>query len=171
MRSPIEQRARFLAALGAVSVLLVAACGTAGDDAEQRAATTPTTPTTSATSATSTPVTTATTGGESGIRGAETHDRTDEDAVDGDGGVPSLGDPLIATGVVTAVEGNLSGIDLFSIRLTDGSDLTFIPIEGALFDGGPFPHIRDHLANGMPIVVEYRELADDTLSALGAADA
>jgi len=60
------------------------------------------------------------------------------------------------TGVVIAVEGNLTGIDSFVIRLPDGSDLTLIPTDDLLFDGvGPLSHVRDHLVSGNPIYVTY----------------
>jgi hypothetical protein len=60
------------------------------------------------------------------------------------------------TGVVIAVEGNLTGIDSFVIRLPDGSDLSLVPTEGLLFDGvGPLSHVRDHLVSGNPIYVTY----------------
>jgi hypothetical protein len=60
------------------------------------------------------------------------------------------------TGVVIAVEGNLTGIDSFVIRLPDGSDLALVPTNDLLFDGvGPLSHVRDHLVSGNPIYVTY----------------
>ncbi len=60
------------------------------------------------------------------------------------------------TGVVIAVEGNLTGIDSFVIRLPDGSDLTLVPTDDLLFDGvGPLSHVRDHLVSGNPIYATF----------------
>ena len=55
-----------------------------------------------------------------------------------------------------AVEGNLTGIDSFVIRLPDGSDLTLVPTDDLLFDDvGPLSHVRDHMVSGNPIYVTY----------------
>ena len=78
---------------------------------------------------------------------------------------------LSVVGVVIAVDGNLSGIDWFTIRVDDGTDLTFAPDDHALFDNGPFSHIRDHLTSGTPIRVDYVMLDDGSNRALGAEDA
>lgn len=76
-----------------------------------------------------------------------------------------------ATGVVIAVDGDLSTVDLFTIRAPDGSDTTFTVRDDARFDGGPMGHIRDHLRSGAPVTVEYtvedgakvaRDVADGT---------
>lgn len=58
-------------------------------------------------------------------------------------------------GVVIAVEGNLEGVESFTLRLEDGTDIIFTPAEDAQFDHGPMSHIRDHLANGQPVRVDY----------------
>ncbi len=78
-------------------------------------------------------------------------------------------EPLV--GVVTAVDGNLEGVDSFTIRVTDGSDVTFVPDDDARFDNGPFSHIRDHLASGFPVRVDYVVADDGSYLALGAGDA
>jgi len=142
-----------------VVALLVAACGS-GEEEASPTSTAPTTTTVTPTTTTMAPTTVA-----PATTMAPTTTTTTTTVPQGDGEV------LTATGVVTAVEGNLSGVDSFTIRLEDGSDLTFVPADDALFDGGPFSHIRDHLASGAPVTVEYVELADGTLQALSAGDA
>ena len=78
---------------------------------------------------------------------------------------------LSVVGVVIVVDGNLSGINSFTIRLDDGTDSAFVPEPDALFDNGPFSHIRDHLASGAPIQVDYLALEDGSNVAIGAGDA
>ena len=78
---------------------------------------------------------------------------------------------LSVVGVVIVVDGNLSGINSFTIRVDDGTDRAFIPEPDALFDNGPFSHIRDHLASGTPIHVDYLALEDGSNVAIGAGDA
>ncbi len=78
---------------------------------------------------------------------------------------------LSVVGVVIGVDGNLSGINSFTIRLDDGTDRAFVPEPDALFDNGPFSHIRDHLASGAPIHVDYLALEDGSNVAIGAGDA
>jgi hypothetical protein len=78
---------------------------------------------------------------------------------------------LSVLGVVIVVDGNLSGINSFTIRLDDGTDRAFIPEPDALFDTGPFSHIRDHLASGTPIRVDYLAFEDGSNVAIGAGDA
>jgi len=78
---------------------------------------------------------------------------------------------LSVVGVVIVVDGNLSGINSFTIRLDDGTDRAFTPEPDALFDNGPFSHIRDHLASGAPIQVDYLALEDGSNVAIGAGDA
>jgi hypothetical protein len=80
-------------------------------------------------------------------------------------------DVLSVVGVVIAVDGSLSGIDSFTIRIDDGTDLVFAPGDQALFDNGPFGHIRDHLTSGTPIRVDYVMLEDGSNRALSAGDA
>ena len=78
---------------------------------------------------------------------------------------------LSVVGVVIAVDGSLSGIDSFTIRVGDGTDLAFAPDDDALFENGPFSHIRDHLTSGAPIRVSYVMLDDGSNRALSAGDA
>ncbi len=54
-------------------------------------------------------------------------------------------------GVVTSVQGDLSGIEKFEVLLSDGTTLDVIPAPGLLFEGGPLTHVRDHLRTGEPI--------------------
>jgi len=63
------------------------------------------------------------------------------------------------TGVVTAAQGNLSGIESFVLRSTDGDQFAFEPEEGlAVFGDGatPLTHIFEHLQTGDPVRVTYR---------------
>lgn len=80
-------------------------------------------------------------------------------------------DTLSVVGVVIAVDGSLSGIDSFTIRVDDGTDLAFAPDDHALLDNGPFSHIRDHLTSGTPVRVDYVMLDDGSNLALSAGDA
>ena len=73
-------------------------------------------------------------------------------------------------GVVVAVDGDLHHVESFTIRTEDGTDLSFAPKVDARFDGGPFGHVRDHLASGTPILLEYRSLDDGSRLALSAGD-
>jgi hypothetical protein len=78
---------------------------------------------------------------------------------------------LTVVGVVIAVDGSLEGVDSFTLRLTDGSDATFTPDEDAQFDHGPISHLREHLASGEPVRVDYVVLDDGSYLAIGAGDA
>jgi len=63
-----------------------------------------------------------------------------------------------ARGVVVAVDGpSLGQVDTFSLRTPDGVMLTF-SVERLELNGGgkPAPHLREHLLDGLPIVVDYR---------------
>lgn len=61
-----------------------------------------------------------------------------------------------ASGVVVAVDGDLTVINSFSVLLSDGSTLLLVPADGLLFDGSsPLSHVRDHLVSGAPVRVEY----------------
>lgn len=79
--------------------------------------------------------------------------------------------PQRARGVVIEVEGGLTEIEGFLLRLPDGSDLRFVPADGILFHGdAPLGHIRDHLRSGEPIEVEFEVLSDGTAVALEVSD-
>lgn len=60
-------------------------------------------------------------------------------------------------GVVTAIDGDLQGVETFTLRTAEGEDLTFTPAPDATFHGGPLTHISDHLRSGVPVSVEFRE--------------
>ncbi|HVM31095.1 MAG TPA: hypothetical protein VM305_10065 [Candidatus Limnocylindrales bacterium] len=62
-------------------------------------------------------------------------------------------------GVVVAVDGpDLARVDNFTLRTDDGRTLAFEVEVLALTDGGkPAPHLREHLASGEPVEVEYRD--------------
>jgi len=82
-----------------------------------------------------------------------------------------LGHSGTAEGIVIAVDGTLAEISSFTLVLADGTNATFIPEAGMLFDGtAPLSHVRDHLASGDPVQVEYRTLEDGTRSALEVGD-
>ena len=147
----MRRRTLRITTLPALAALLIGACGDSADDAGQDVATTA--------------MTAATTTTTAGAPADDRHDNEEDDADQDDG------EKLVASGVVVAVNGNLSGIDSFTIRLEDGSDLTFIPAPDALFDGGPFSHIRDHLVSGAPVAVEYVETEEGTLTSVSAGDA
>jgi len=78
-------------------------------------------------------------------------------------------EPLV--GVVIAVEANLERVDAFTIRLADGTNVTFVPAPDARFDDGPFSHIRSHLTSGAPVRITYTVLDDGSYLATGAEDA
>lgn len=62
------------------------------------------------------------------------------------------------TGVVIDIVGALAGIDSFTLRLSDGTDLELAPGEGLLFDdAAPISHLRDHLISGAPVTATYLE--------------
>lgn len=62
-------------------------------------------------------------------------------------------------GVVVAVDGpDVARVNSFSLRTADGRRLVFEVEVLALTDGGkPAPHLREHMASGEPIEVEYRD--------------
>jgi len=75
------------------------------------------------------------------------------------------------TGVVIAVDGTLGDVASFTVRMSDGTDATFEPVEGVLFDGtAPIDHVRDHLTSGSPVSIRYETLPDGSLSALEVGD-
>ncbi len=77
----------------------------------------------------------------------------------------------IAEGVVIVVDGTLGHVASFTVRMSDGLDATFVPADGVLFDDtAPIDHLRDHLANGDRVRVEYETLADGTKSAVAVGD-
>jgi len=68
-----------------------------------------------------------------------------------------------ARGVVIEVEGGITDITGFLLRLPDGRDLRLRPADGVLFhENAPLGHLRDHLRSGEPVEVEYEILDDGT---------
>ena len=59
-----------------------------------------------------------------------------------------------ATGVVIDVEGAFNEVTRFTVRTTDGEDLTFVPSVDGDF-AFPLGHLREHLLAGTPILVEW----------------
>ncbi len=80
-------------------------------------------------------------------------------------------DERTAVGVVTSVDGDLHQVDGFTLRLSDGRDLSFVAGANATFHGGPLAHIREHLATGIPVEVTYTEQPDGSLLAVSVGDA
>ncbi len=77
-----------------------------------------------------------------------------------------------AEGVVIGVDGGLTDVQSFTIRTTDGSDLTFQAPDDLLFHGsGPLGHLRSHLTSGVPVIVTYEARADGSLAAIEVDDA
>ncbi len=75
-------------------------------------------------------------------------------------------------GVVIGVEGDLTEIRGFTLRLAEGSDADFVPAPGLLFNGSvPLGHLREHLTAGEPVAVRYFVLEDGTLLATRVEDA
>ena len=64
-----------------------------------------------------------------------------------------------ATGVVISVDGpSAAEVDRFRLRTNDGEVLEFVVGRLQLTSGGlPAPHLREHLVNGEPISVDYRD--------------
>ncbi len=74
-------------------------------------------------------------------------------------------------GVVIEVEGGITDVSGFLLRLPNGSDLRLRPADGVLFhDDAPIGHIRDHLLSGESIEVEYEILDDGTAVAYTVTD-
>ncbi len=81
-------------------------------------------------------------------------------------------DDATATGVVIDVQGDLTVVDRFTIRLPDGTDQVVEPAPGVLFHGDTaMGHIRDHLRSGGPVFIRYEVLDDGTWVALEVTDA
>lgn len=73
-------------------------------------------------------------------------------------------------GALIELDGDISTVQRFTIVLTDGSRLQFVPGPDATFHGGPLGHLRDHLRTGSSVVVQYR-VEGDVLVALEVDDA
>ena len=61
------------------------------------------------------------------------------------------------TGIVTYVGGGgPASVDAFRVRSADGTELTLqVDRRLDIVNGLPAAHLREHLATGVPIVVEY----------------
>ena len=69
------------------------------------------------------------------------------------------------------VEGDLVDVRSFVLVREDGERLTFVPRDGLRFnDGAPLSHLREHLALGDRVVVDYDE-RDGSLVATALRDA
>jgi hypothetical protein len=78
------------------------------------------------------------------------------------------GDEGRVTGVLTAVEGDLTGVESFEIQ-SAGERLRFVPEDGLdAFgdDGTPLSHLFEHLQTGDPIRVTYRVEGDTSVAIL-----
>ena len=66
-----------------------------------------------------------------------------------------------AHGIVVEVEGTITEVEGFLLRLSDGETVRLRPADGVLFhDNAPIGHIRDHLRSGETIEVEFEVLDD-----------
>lgn len=66
-----------------------------------------------------------------------------------------------ARGIVIEVQGGITEVDGFLLRLPDGETIRLRPADGVLFhDNAPIGHLRDHLRSGEAIEVEYEVLDD-----------
>ena len=75
-------------------------------------------------------------------------------------------------GLVIDLDGDLSSVASFTLRLADGTDRVFEAVPGILFhDRAPLSHLRDHLVSGEPVRVRFRTLDDGTLVAFEVDDA
>lgn len=85
---------------------------------------------------------------------------------------PSAAEGLTsATGVVVAVDGDLSEINSFSVVMSDGEILALVPEPGLLFDGNePLSHVRDHMVSGAAIAVDFYQ-EGETLVCVAVGDA
>lgn len=73
--------------------------------------------------------------------------------------------------MVLEVDGDLTSVQSFLLRLEDGTDLRLEPAAGLLFDhNAPISHLRDHQRSGEPVMVVYEESADGTLIAIEVGD-
>ena len=82
----------------------------------------------------------------------------------------SSADPTIR-GVVIDVQGDLLDIERFTVLTPDGDRVELNPAPDVRFhDGAPLSHLNEHLRNGDPVEVTYRELDDGTKAAVGVED-
>lgn len=72
-------------------------------------------------------------------------------------------------GTIVEVDGDLASVSSFTIRSTGSETLTFVPVEGLLFQNGPLSHLTDHLRSGEQVDVTY-EVEGETLVAVRVSD-
>jgi len=76
------------------------------------------------------------------------------------------------TGVVIEVNGSITTVESFVVRLPDGSDQVVTPAPDMTFDGGAaIGHLRDHLRSAGPVTIRYEVLSDGTWVAREVSDA
>ena len=64
--------------------------------------------------------------------------------------------PRTASGIVVAFDGSSIGsVDQVDVRTNDGNVLRFDVQRLDINNGLPAVHLREHLASGIPIIVEY----------------
>ena len=85
------------------------------------------------------------------------------------GADPVSGDTI--TGVVSEVNGDLTTVTGFVVLAPDGSSHRFTPADGLLFEGGPLPHLREHVITGQVVVVTFEQGPDGGLIAVHVEDA
>lgn len=80
-------------------------------------------------------------------------------------------DPSLV-GVVTAVDGDLTTVNSFQVRSSEGEVIEFTPAPGISFHGStPLSHLTDHVLSGEPVEVTYEILDDGTRVATRVTDA
>ena len=85
------------------------------------------------------------------------------------GSDPASGDTI--TGVVTEVNGDLTTVTGFVVLASDGSSHRFTPADGLLFEGGPLPHLREHVITGHLVIVTFEQGPGGGLLAVHVEDA
>ncbi len=85
------------------------------------------------------------------------------------GSDPVRGDTI--TGVVSEVNGDLTTVTGFVVLAPDGSSHRFTPADGLLFEGGPLPHLREHVITGQAVIVTFEQGPAGELIAVHVEDA
>jgi len=85
------------------------------------------------------------------------------------GSDPVSGDTI--TGVVSEVNGDLTTVTGFVVLAPDGSSHRFTPADGLLFEGGPLPHLREHVITGQAVIVTFEQGPAGELIAVHVEDA
>jgi hypothetical protein len=77
----------------------------------------------------------------------------------------------VVSGVVVGVDGDLTTVNSFQVRTTEGDLLVFVPAPGIRFhDAAPLSHLTDHLVSGEIVEIVYETLNDGTLVATKVGD-